>query len=171
MGELAPTEIQALARILGDLDYYQLLDLPTDASVNEVRKAYHATSRAFHPDGNRHHQTGVRDAIDQIAKRITEAYSVLRDPRRRRAYDQRLSSGGGNRIQLSESRVETDREVTERQGLTPQGRQYFNIASAEMRQGNWAAAVRSLQTALTFEPGNESFKSRLAEAKHKHNHS
>ena len=87
MAELAPTEIVALARILDELDYYQIMHVRPGASAREVKKAYFATSRAFHPDANRHLQGEVRDAVGKIAKRVTEAYSVLRDPRRRAAYD------------------------------------------------------------------------------------
>ena len=52
MADFAPTEILALSRILGELDYYQLLHLEQGASPREVKKAYHATSRAFHPDAD-----------------------------------------------------------------------------------------------------------------------
>ena len=54
MAELAPTEIKALARIIDELDYYQLLHLDPGASPRDVKLAFHATSRVFHPDANRH---------------------------------------------------------------------------------------------------------------------
>ena len=50
MSALAPTEIEALARIIDDLDYYQLLHLKPDASPRDIKNAYYASSRAFHPD-------------------------------------------------------------------------------------------------------------------------
>ena len=49
----APGEILALARIIEELDYYQLLDVRRDAGAGEVKRAYHARSRNFHPDANR----------------------------------------------------------------------------------------------------------------------
>ena len=165
---MATTEITALARVLGDLDYYQLLHLSPDAKTTEIRRAYHATSRTFHPDANRQHNAEVRSAIDEIAKRITEAYSVLRSPRRRDAYDQHLSSGAGVRMQLADAEAASNRQQTEkRQGRTPQGRQYFNLATADLRRGDFAAGVRNIQTALTFEPDSAFFKEQLAEARKK----
>jgi DnaJ-class molecular chaperone len=98
MAHLAPTEITALAGILGELDYYQLLNLNTDAKPSDIKRAYHATSRTFHPDTNRHQEPNVRLAIDEIAKRIAEAYSILRNPRRRKAYDQQIEAGSGVRM-------------------------------------------------------------------------
>lgn len=165
---MAPTEILALGRIVDELDYYQLLHLKAGATAGDVKRAYHATSRVFHPDANRHLDRELREAVERIAKRVTEAYSVLRDPHRRAAYDRRLQSGSGVRMQLAEAKAEAGRRVTEeRLGRTPQGRQYFSLALADIRRGDWAAAVRNLQMALTFEPGNEGFKRQLAEARAK----
>ena len=168
MSALAPTEIKALARIVGELDYYQLLHLDRSATPREVKLAYHSSSRTFHPDANSHLESELHGAVVNIAKRITEAYQVLRDPRRRRAYDELLSSGEGVRIRLADASSEGGRKDTEtRQGRTPQGRQYYNLATADMKREDWAAAERNLKTALTFEPDNEFFKSEIAEIRKK----
>jgi DnaJ-class molecular chaperone len=167
MAGLAPTEITALAGILSELDYYQLLHLSADAKPSEIKRAYHATSRTFHPDVNRHQDPEIRRAIDEIAKRIAEAYSILRNPRRRKAYDQQIEVGSGVRMQLAEAEAAGSRKQTEAQGRTPQGRQYFNLASANLRQGDFDNAVRNLQTAITFEPDNTFFKEQLAQARKK----
>ncbi len=161
MADLAPTEITALARIVDELDYYQLLHLERGVDARRVKKAYYATSRAFHPDANRHLSSDLQSAIGRIAKRVTEAYSVLRDPRRRRAYDRLLESGSGVRMQLADAAAEAGRESEERRGQTPQGRQYYQLASEDKRRGDPAAAIRNLQTALTFEPDNAHFRELL----------
>ena len=167
MADLAPTEITALAGILGELDYYQLLHLNSDAKPSDIKRAYHATSRAFHPDSNRNQEPEVRRAIDEIAKRVSEAYSILRNPRRRKAYDQQIETGSGVRMQLAQAEAAGSREQSEAHGRTPQGRQYFNLASANLRQSDFANAVRNLQTAITFEPDNAFFKEQLAIARKK----
>jgi curved DNA-binding protein CbpA len=168
--DLAPTEITALAGILGELDYYQLLHLAPDAKPSEIKRAYHTTSRTFHPDSNRFQNPEIRQAIDEIAKRISEAYSILRNPRRRKAYDHQVATKAGVRMQLAEAEAAGSRKQTEaREGRTTQGRQYFNLASASLRQVDFASAVRNLQTAITFEPDNDFFKEQLAEARKKLN--
>lgn len=166
MAGFAPTEITALARIIGDIDYYQLLHLQRDAVAGEVKKAYHATRRAFHPDAHRHLDAELQDAVRVIAKRVSEAYSVLRDPRRRQAYDSRLDAGEGLRMQLAEAQAQAGRQAdAQLGGTTPQGKQYHRMAQKDLDRSDYAAAARNLQTALTFEPGNELFKKMLAEAK------
>ena len=168
MADLGPREIQALARIVDELDYYQILHLERSASASEIKSAFHATSRSFHPDANRHLDESIRDDCARISKRVTEAYCVLRDPRRRRAYDQRIESGAGLRIQLAEARAAHDKRASEeRHGRTAGGRQFYRKACDDMARGDWKAAIGNLQMALTFEPDNESFKQQLAEARAK----
>ncbi len=164
--KMAPSEIVALSRIIEELDYYQLLDVRRDAGAGELKRAYHASSRNFHPDANRHLEGELRAASHVIAKRITEAYAVLRDPRRRQAYDRSLENGAAIRMQLSDASAQADRRTSqERGGRTPQGRQFFKLAETDIARSNWAAAARNLQTALTFEPDSALFKERLAQVK------
>jgi DnaJ-class molecular chaperone len=167
LSSLLPLEIQALVKILDELDYYQILHLEPDAAQSDVKKAYFTTSRSFHPDANRHLDAAMRSACMRVSKRVTEAYCVLRDPRRRSAYNARRQSDDGNkRIQLAEARashVTRDRE--ERQGKTAQGRQFYQKAVQCKQRGDTAGTVNNLQMALTLEPGNAFFKQQLAAAK------
>jgi DnaJ-class molecular chaperone len=160
---LAPTEIKALARIIGEIDYYELLHLRRDAETGEVKKAYHATTRVFHPDVNRDLEGDLRDAVRIISMRVCEAYSVLRHPRRRRAYDERLDAGEGLRIRLAEAEATAVRRASEaREGKTREGRQFHQLARRDQQREDWTAAARNLQTALTFEPDNAGFREELA---------
>ena len=160
-------ELRALAKIIDELDYYQILHLEMGASQSDIKQAYFATSRMLHPDVNRHLAAEVQTECMRISKRVTEAYCVLRDPRSRSAYDSRCSSEGSElRMQLADakaSHVKKDNE--KRQGKTPQGRQFYQKAAAALERDELSAAVSNLQMALTFEPNNVFFKERLAEAK------
>lgn len=61
-------------------DLYQQLGVPPEASEEEIRRAYRRAARAHHPDAEGHADPGqFSDA--------TDAYDVLRDRDRRRAYD------------------------------------------------------------------------------------
>lgn len=167
MAALAPTEIEALARIIDDLDYYQLLHLKPDANPREVKNAYYASSRAFHPDLYRNLAPSLRDAIGVIARRVSEAYSVLRDPRRRPVYDKQLDEGGNGRIQLASNEAPKIARPDEVSAQSPQGRQYLGLANADLQRKDWVAAVRNLQMAVTFEPSNAALKKLLDETRHR----
>jgi len=64
--------------------FYQVLELPFNASAEEIRTAYFEAARRFHPDVN----------PDPFAKQkflqIQEAYEVLSNPKKRTAYDEQL---------------------------------------------------------------------------------
>lgn len=167
MSGFAPSEIQALSRIIDELDYYQLIDVARGASVRDLKKAYYEISRNFHPDANRHLDPSLRSAVEQISKRITEAYAVLRDPSRREAYDRMLDGGDGVRLQLAQAKSSARKQAAENEGMTEQGRQYYSMAKTAMSQQDWSGAFRNLQTAVTFEPSNAFFKQKLDEVKAK----
>lgn len=159
-------EIRALAGLLDELDYYQLLESKREASTSQLKQSYYDLSRRFHPDANRAQPDDVRGSVERIAKRLTEAWSVLRDPRRRRAYDQRLGEGAGIRIQLAEAEAVADKQsIEQRLGTTPNGRRYCTMALADIDRGDLKAAARNFQMALTFEPSNAFFKQKLEELK------
>ena len=157
-------EILALVKIMDELDYYQLLNVEPTATMVEVRRAFHESSRSFHPDANRGLDFELREQCSQISKRITEAYCVLRDTRRRSAYDARMKQGQSLRIQLAEARSAHDEQSkAERRGRTAQGRQFHGKAEAELKRGNLSGAIQHVQMALTFESDNAGFKSLLEE--------
>jgi len=166
---VAPAEIRALAAILDELDYYGVLEIQGGAPASEVRAAYHRASRRFHPDGHRELGDDLRPLLAQIAKRVTEAYSVLRDPRRRQVYDQQLAGDSARmRVPLVNASAEAERKSREqREGKTPNGRRYFMLAQADLARGDKVAAERNLRTALTFEPGNAGFQTMLTELRGK----
>ncbi|HKY89228.1 MAG TPA: molecular chaperone DnaJ [Candidatus Limnocylindrales bacterium] len=70
-------------------DYYDVLGVPRGASDAEVKKAFRKLAQRWHPDVNT--DTGA----DHRFKEINEAYQVLSDPQRRRAYDLFGRSGLG----------------------------------------------------------------------------
>jgi molecular chaperone DnaJ len=63
-------------------DYYEVLEVPQDASDKQVKKAYKKKALANHPDRN----PGDDDAVNRF-KEAAEAYEVLSDPNKRARYD------------------------------------------------------------------------------------
>jgi DnaJ-class molecular chaperone len=163
MSSLAPSEVRALAKLIDDLDYYQLLELERGAPASAVKRAYYDASRKFHPDANRHLAGSDREALGRIAKRISEAYQVLRDARRRGAYDEQLGAGA-HRIPLAAAEARAEKQAADDYlGKTPNGRRFFGLARAALEKGDLASAARNMKMALTFEPTNEGFKKKAEE--------
>lgn len=158
---MSPKEIHALARLLDGMDYYKLLRVPRDAAGAEIRNAYHEARRRMHPDSYLRAEPDVRDAVDRIARRITEGYTTLRSPVRRSAYDEKLDEG---QLRFVAETRDAARETAEAElGNTPNGKKYFALALEAERVGDLAKAVAQLKMALMFEADNARFKAKLAE--------
>jgi DnaJ-class molecular chaperone len=161
---ISAAEVRALAMLIDELDYYQLLEIPREAPASAVKRAYYTVTRRLHPDANRGLPAADREALENVARRVSEAYQVLRDGRRRQSYDAQLASGAGGRIRLAEAEAQAEREaVAHHLGRTPNGRRYFNLARGDIDRGDLASAQRNLRTALTFEADNAYFKQKLDE--------
>ena len=63
-------------------DYYQVLGVKKDASKEEIKKAYRKLAMKYHPD----HTKGDKAAEEKF-KKISEAYAVLSDEKKRKEYD------------------------------------------------------------------------------------
>jgi molecular chaperone DnaJ len=73
-------------------DFYRELGVSSDATADEIKKAYRKLAKANHPDANH----GNTDAELKF-KAVSEAYGVLSDPAKRKEYDEakRLFGSGG----------------------------------------------------------------------------
>ena len=59
---------------------YEILDIPRNASAEEIKKAYRKLAHKYHPD---------KKGGDEIKfKEINEAYQILSNPHKRQQYDQ-----------------------------------------------------------------------------------
>lgn len=164
MAAITPAEVRALAHLVDELDYYQLLEVSRGAPTSAVKRAYYAATRRLHPDANRGLAGPDRETLERVARRVSEAYQVLRDGRRRKAYDAQLDTGSGRRMQLAEADAQAEKQALEHHmGRTPNGRRFFNLARADLDRDDLAGAARNLRTALTFEPSNAYFKKKLEE--------
>ncbi len=66
--------------------FYDILGVSKDASQDDVRKAWLALARKYHPD-----RTGGHKASEEKLKAVNEAYDTLKRPEKRRQYDETLS--------------------------------------------------------------------------------
>lgn len=78
------------------IDYYKILGVDKGVKADELKKKYRKLARKYHPDVN------SDPAADQTFKNIGEAYEVLKDPEKRKAYDQHGSDWKAGQQQQSQ---------------------------------------------------------------------
>jgi curved DNA-binding protein CbpA len=162
-------EVEALSLALDQLDYFAVLRVPQAAGLADVKAAYYRESRLYHPD--RYAAAGnaeLRTMVGRIYRRINEAYTVLRDDKKRLRYLADVTGPERDRkLRFTEAeeqavQVEQKRKLEEQFGQSPNGRKLYATAMVEVQAGRWEAAERALKSALMYEPTNPKFKEQLA---------
>jgi DnaJ-class molecular chaperone len=161
-------QLKGLAQSIDGLDYYQILNLPQEASGPQVRQSYYALSRALHPDKFFHiTDNELKAAVSKIFKRVTESYTVLKDDARRQQYTKDINGPDRQKklrfSEESESEQKEQQKMAAKVAKTPKGEQMYNAALVDLQNNRLDAAYKNMQTALLFEPANAELKRLLGE--------
>jgi curved DNA-binding protein CbpA len=115
--------------------YYELLDIDPTASADEIRKAARLQLNAWHPDK---FSGASKKQAEERTKEINAAHDVLKDPRKRAAYDRTLSQQG----QAQQGQAEEDQQQAEEAQQTQEA---ARAAEQQHSQANqWQAGGPSL---------------------------
>ena len=77
---------QTRCRQVAAANHYELLNIPPEATTQELRQAFRSLSKRYHPDTTELPEGEAREAF----RRLQLAYLTLSDPDRRRTYDATL---------------------------------------------------------------------------------
>ncbi|MCA1616624.1 MAG: DnaJ domain-containing protein [Acidobacteria bacterium] len=82
-------ELEALLeRVAGEVDYFQILGVGRAARPADIKRAYYALAKRFHPDRFRQvvADEGERTRVEHAFAQVLKAYETLHDPRARDTY-------------------------------------------------------------------------------------
>ena len=142
-------------------NYYEVIDLPPTAESNEIKDAYYALARRYHPD--RFHLksgTSLHAKISSAFARITQAYETLTDQNARSNYDLALersrqfsdsapkSSKAGS-VSGATDEFEFAMGSSEEFG---QAEHYFREGFGALQQGQFNVAMTHLAAASRLAP-------------------
>jgi curved DNA-binding protein CbpA len=139
--------IQKAAEEMEGRDHYQALGVTDGASSAEIKKAYFRLAKLYHPD--RHFDPELNDmknTLESLFTRITEAYNALNDEAKRKAYD-------FSRIKTPR-KVEFEEDHTDRTGTAAN---QFNKGLKEYKAGNFWGALEAFGWACRLDPINAKY--------------
>jgi curved DNA-binding protein CbpA len=152
-----------MARQLDELDYYALLSVSRDASVDEIKAGFRAFARRYHPDRYAG-DTQRTAAATRAYVRGTEAYRVLTHPEQRRAYDVSLGQG---QLRLGPQPIgRSGRPGTaegQGEGIPVRARPFVARAEQALAAGDLKQARLHYQIALQHDPQSGALKKKLAD--------
>ncbi|HYO64158.1 MAG TPA: DnaJ domain-containing protein [Pyrinomonadaceae bacterium] len=94
--EAAPdprAEMLELFKLAGGETHYQVLGITQQAAPAEIKRAYYALAKRFHPDRFRRDLgEPERARVDAAFAKISQAYEVLKDPAQRASYDLKVEA-------------------------------------------------------------------------------
>lgn len=167
MPRQTPEQLATFAKqIYGKLDqltYYELLGVSSATPASDIRTAFFRMSDDLHPD--RYHTMAdreLKERLETIYARISEAYRVLTAPEKRAAYA-RLLSEGKKRL------TSTDRESRAPQNPEDsikheEAKKFFRLGVLSFARKDFKGAVMNFNFARSFEPGAAVIKQKLGEA-------
>ncbi len=162
------SKIVKYSKAIDKWDYYKILRLERSAAVRDVKLAFFKQSKMFHPD--RYFMDTppqVTEAVNKIFKRISEAYSVLREPETRKKYDAAID--GPNRekyLRYDRAAMEAEKKRKDEElAKTPMGKKYVKLALEAIGQRNYASAEMNLKLAQSMESDNRAIKAKIIEVR------
>lgn len=127
------------------LNYYETLELPTNASADEIRTNYKKLALKYHPDKN-----PSKDAQNKFID-ISDAYKVLSDPEAKKNYDKNLNNS--KIVELSPNKKEEPTQKNKNEEST-QNKENLNpneeITSSEALKNALKELITIGQIALTL---------------------
>ena len=145
----------------GELNHYEVLDLPASATGDAIKAAYDRLSLQLHPDRVRRvGDETVRTQASELYARIQEAYEVLRNGAERARYNRELK---GRAVASSRVDARVANLNMESWAVDPAARRALRTAQQALNAGDTIVALSQLEFALVREPDNELIVARLAE--------
>lgn len=160
---------------LDKMNYYQILNISFDAPLRVIKQQFYFFSREFHPDRYFKKNIGeYKNKIEEIYKKIREAYEVLSDNVSKEIYNESASVSVTEKtavvkseVKKAEEKIESVKEfrtspvlnaITERvkkaKSLFEEGMKFYN-------EGNFHSALNNFKLSVAYDPFNRKYKEML----------
>ena len=146
--------------------FYDVLEVTTDASLNDIQKAYEKAKETYSPSSPALYSIFSQEEAQQLNRMIESAFSVLSHPERRSEYDKKIT--GQKDFASNLDKIIKDAEIVEKPisknlGQTAFGTYEINpdfeekIKNAESFDGEFLQKIRHYKN-VTLEQLSEKSK-------------
>lgn len=145
-------------------NHYEILELSLTANVNEIKDAYYAMARRYHPD-RFHLQSGTRihAQISSAFARVTQAYETLTNPNTRAGYDHTLERTMRFAQEAAKAKA-SQADGSEFNAASAGAELSFREGCAALEQGQIRAAINYLANATRLEPQEARYRAHYGRA-------
>src|SRR5580658_3650911 len=143
-------EIVRRAASIDRSDYFAILEVRRDATLEGVQASFFSLARKWHPDRLPPELAPVRDACSRVFARMSEAHSTLSDAAKRESYMQLLADGSGSP------------ETQEKVAKVIDAATNFQKAEVCLRRGDHAQAEALCQLALDADSTQSDYLAMMA---------
>jgi curved DNA-binding protein CbpA len=172
--------VENLYKKIESINYYDIFEVERQAAHDMIKKAYYKSAKEFHPD--RHFtlpSIDLKNKLNTIFSKITEAYRTLSDLRMRSDYDQRLSNGTAriekSNVEIAKNKFSEGLEAFKRQSYSDaveffgqasyldssNSNYYFHMGIALEKEKRYREAEKAYRQALKIDPFNADYLAEL----------
>lgn len=142
-------------------NHYEVLGLEPTAGANEIKDAYYAMARRYHPD-RYHLKSGAKhNEISSAFARVTQAYETLADPKARASYDHRVKPkprADATKAAQVESTGKSNPEAYDTEVEFDSAEGMFREGSGALDQGRIDVAIKHLAAAAHLAPNEARYR-------------
>jgi curved DNA-binding protein CbpA len=143
-------EIRDRASTIDKQNYFEMLGVDVEATLEQVKEAYIALAKIWHPDRLPTALADVRDACGRVFARMSEAHQTLADDEKRKRYLRLMKEGGET--------PEQQQEIANVVGATLE----FQKAEICLRKNDLAKAEELARHASRLDPDQADYVALLA---------
>jgi curved DNA-binding protein CbpA len=146
-------QIEEKAARIASENYFQMLELPVGAPMEEVRRAYFQLAKLYHPDKVKGAWAAdLKETLQYIFFNISEAHATLADADSREVYERTLKGAATKKAakELSLSEEEMVRATLEAEKL-------FQMAQVYIRRDELNTSLEMLDKAVKLNPKEDEY--------------
>ncbi len=176
--------INAKHKKLHEMDLFELLEVKVDAHPKELKKAYFALSKDFHPDRYFGRALGpYKIKLEEVFRELSRAFDFLSVEAQRTEYARQVSEARARRAEAERAALppapplpprrpverpilpgDAIRSTADQQRVAARAQKHYETAMRQIRAGRTIAAVPDLRLATVLAPHNEQYRSQLLAA-------